>query len=394
MVLTPLGPPRRFRYYSPAPMPVRFCAQCGTRAPAGAKFCTECGSPLGQVRGRPAAGWRVTVAGSAVLAGFLLAGLAVWTFILTPATPHPGPGGASGTPPGRAASAPATRVELPAEVRSFITDLAGKAKEKPEDVETWLRFAQVNARAAQLDTAYQPEAIQAFQHVLDMDPKNAEALRGLANVHYDRDDHEKAIPVYEQYLALRPDDLSARTDLGTMYLYAGQPDRAIATYQDVIKANPSFLQAHYNLAVTYHGQGNDEGALKELQVARGLATEDGVRKQIDDMIASLEGKSPPAEPAAVDRGRAPFQAAVEQAFRASPIMGARIVRFEWTAPGSGRAVVRNFPMEAMPPEVRDKFTTRLREEIRTAKGAHPVDGPVRVEVADDASGKVMATIAP
>jgi hypothetical protein len=46
------------------------------------------------------------------------------------------------------------------------------------------------------------------------------------------------------------------------------------------------------------------------------------------------------------------------------------------------------------PEVRDKFTDRLAQQLRTAQAAHPVDGPVRVEIADAGDGSVMATVAP
>ncbi len=388
-------------------MSVSFCPQCGTKALAGARFCTECGTALSGDRPPPAASpWRVTPAGSAVLVAFLAAGLAIWVLILSPATPHPGPGGAGMRAAGAPADAPAAesatkaRVPLPPEAVAFITELAAKARAKPDDVDTWLKLAQVESRAAQLDPSHQADAMTAFQHVLDLDGKNADALRGLANIHYDRDDHAKAIPIFERYLALRPDDPSARTDLATMYLYSGDAARAIATYKDVIKRDPSFLQAHYNLAVTYHGQSDDRAALGELEVARGLATEDGVRKQIDDMIASLHGAGPApgraAAPPPPGGGGGPtsFQDAVEQAFRASPIMGPRIVGFEWTAPASGRVMVRDFPMEGMPPAVRDKFTARLAAELRSAAGAHPVAGPVRVEIADLASGTIMATVSP
>jgi tetratricopeptide (TPR) repeat protein len=391
-------------------MSVRFCPQCGVKALARARFCADCGAALAADDSPPAAGrWHITAAGTVVLLVFLGAGLTIWTMILAPGGPRPGPGGPTAGRPGAAAqagadrTAPRAKAELPAEVKTFIADLAAKAKAKPDDVDAWLKLAQVNSRAAQLDPGYQADAQAAFQHVLDLDPKNADALRGLANVHYDREDHQKAIPVYERYLALRPDDASARTDLGTMYLYAGQPKRAISTYEEVIKQNPSFLQAHYNLAVTYHGQGNDSGALTELDIARRLATEDGVRKQIDDMIASLKGDAPRADAprgeaqAAVPAGdgsRSPFQGAVEEAFRAHPIMGGRIVRFEWTAPGSGRVVVREFPMEGMPQAVRDKFKARLEDQLRTARSAHPVDGAVRVEIADAGSGTVMETLSP
>jgi tetratricopeptide (TPR) repeat protein len=380
-------------------MAVRFCSRCGTKAVSGgAKFCAECGADLAGPRSA-ASGWQLTIAGSAVLVVFLAAGLAVWTVILSPAA-RPGLAAPAGRPsassaPGAAADA-TSRVALPDQAKAFIADLTAQAKQKPDDVDTWTKLAQVSARAAQLDPAYQTDAINAYDHVLALDPKNADALRGVANLHYDRDDHQKAIPAFEKYLALRPDDPSAKTDLGTMYLYSGQPERAVATYQDVIKNNPAFLQAHYNLAVTYHGQGKDQDALKELEVARGLATDDPVRKQIDDMIASLKGGRPaPAEPVAKTVGAgSPFQTAVEEAFRAHPIMGPRIVRFEWGAPASGRVLVRNFPMAGMPPEVREKFTGRLAEQLRTAEAAHPVDGPVRVEIADATDGSVMATVTP
>ena len=286
-------------------------------------------------------------------------------------------------------------MQLPAEVKTFIADLTTKAKEKPEDVEAWLKLGNVNARASQLDPSYGPAAVDAYKHVLAREPQNADGLRGLANMYYDRDAHRDAIPLFERYLALRPDDASARTDLGTMYLYAGDPPKAIATYQDVIRKNPSFLQAHYNLAVTYHRQGDRAAAITELQTARGLATDDATRKQIDDMLATLrDGKPPGSDAAPRAAAGSPFQSAVEEAFRAHPIMGPRIVRFEWSGPAAGRVLVQNFPMEGMPPAVREKFAARLGEQLRTAQEKNQVAGPVRMEIADAGSGTVMATVTP
>lgn len=383
-------------------MPARYCPGCGAKALAAAKFCAECGVSL--AGGTRDGGRQLTAVGTAVLGLFLAAGLTIWTLVLSPAPPHPGPGG--GAPRGGAAAAstgsatsqlpeghPQVPVELPAEVKKFIVELAAKTKEKPQDVEAWLKLANVNARAAQLDPSYSAPAAAAFQHVIELDPKNPDALRGLANMHYDREEFREAIPLFERYLALRPEDDSARTDLATMYLYGGDATRAIATYQEVLKRNPSFLQAHYNLAVTYHRQGNDPAAIKELETARGLATEDGARKQIDDMTASLRAE--PASPAGVTAAaRSPFQSGVETAFRGHPILGPRIVRFEWSAPAAGRVMVQNFPMEGMPPAVREKFAAHMAQEIRTAQETHGVDGPVRMEIADVTSGAVMATVVP
>jgi len=172
-----------------------------------------------------------------------------------------------------------------------------------------------------------------------------------------------------------------------MYLYAGDAARAIDTYKAVIQRTPSFVQAHYNLAVTYHQQGDDAGALGELRSARNVATEDAVRGQIDEMIARLSGDK-------AGGGSSPFQTAVEHAFRNHPIVGPKIVRFEWSGPAAGRVLVENFPMEAMPAAVREKFTTHMGDELRTAQSTNHIDGPVRVEIADASSGTVMATVTP
>lgn len=393
------------------PMPARFCPQCGTKSFPDAKFCHHCGTSLGS--GAPATsapGFRATPLGGTVLGVFVIVGLGIWYAILTPAPPRPGLGAgaraataqatAPAAPPELPAGHPKVSVPLPTEAKSFIADLAAKAKEQPRDVDTWVKLGQVDFRAAQIDAAYYADALTAFQHVLDIDPKNPDALRGVANIHYDRDEHEQAIPFYERFLALRPDDESARTDLATMYLYSGQAERAIATYKDVIRRNPSFLQAHYNLGVTYHGQGDDPAALAELETARGLAPDDTVRGQIDEMIGTLKGGAPaPATPRpteAADRGgaKSPFQSAAEEVFRGHPMMGPRIVRFEWASSTAGRVLVANFPMQSMPDDVRTKFTDRLSEQLRSARSAHPVDGTVRVDIADASSGAVMATVTP
>jgi Flp pilus assembly protein TadD len=396
-------------------MPARFCPHCGTKALAGGKFCSECGASLHEGVRPSGRAFHVTGMGAGVLGFFLLAGMAMWAAILSPSPPRPvpgsgGPRAGAGSPSATAAAdapaAPSQKpIALPAEVKSFIADLAAKAKEKPKDVDSWAKLGMVNARAAQLDPSYADDAMAAFNHVLEIDPKHPDALRGIANIHYDREEHAEAIPFFERYLAIRPDDASARTDLATMYLYTGDGARSIATYQEVLRRNPGFLQAHYNLAVAYHREGNQDAALGELETARGLATEDTVRKQIDDMIARLKGggleaggsgpaaggrEAPPGDGKPVT----PFQAAVEKAFRAHPIMGPRIAGFEWTGVATGRVLMRDFPMDSMPPAVREKFAARLGQELATAKSTHGVDGPVRMEIADATSGTVMATVTP
>jgi tetratricopeptide (TPR) repeat protein len=389
-------------------MPARFCSQCGTKVAPGAKFCSECGhSLLGAPAPRPrgvASPWQLTTGGLAVFGLLLLSGLGVWTAILTPEPPKPAPG--RGAPAGANAAAgrpddQGQSLELPAEVKTFITDLAKKADANPDDMDVWMRLGKVYSRAGQLDPSYAPKAIAAFDHVLAHDPDDREALHGKADVYYDRGDHQQAIPLFERYLALSGDDPSARTDLATMYLSSGDAPKAIAMYKDVIAKHPDFLQAQYNLAVSYAQLGDSDEALAWFKKARALAPDDKVRGQIDEMVARLTGEASPA----ADRGaaptagvaaeaRSPFQADVEKRLRAAPIMGERIVRFDWSGPSSARVVVRSFPMNGMPDEVRSKFSDRLKQELAAAAKANAPGGDVRLEIADADSGTVMATVVP
>lgn len=392
-------------------MPPRFCSQCGTKVSAGANFCSECGAPLD---GRaappsraPTGGWQLTTGGLAVFGLLLVSGLGIWAAILSPEPPKPAPGrGTAGTATAAAdrPAAPATPVELPPEVKTFMADLAKKADAAPDDKDLWIRLGKVYARAAQLDPSYNPKALAAFEHVLARDPNDREAIRGKADVFYDQGDHKQAIPLFERYLTMAGDDPSARTDLATMYLAAGDGPKAVAMYKDVIAKHPTFLQAPYNLAVTYAQMGDTDSALTWFQKARALATDDQVRGRIDEMVAHLTGEKAVTPPAAggtpnttppVAAGpRSPFQEDVEKRLREAPIMGERIVRVDWNGPGTARVTVQSFPMDGMPEEVRKKFTERLTLELQSAVKANQPGGDVKVEIADARAGTVMATLTP
>ncbi len=323
-------------------------------------------------------------------------------------------------------------MELPAEVTAFMTDLDTKAKAAPDDLAMWNRLGQVYYRAAQVNPKYYGDALAAFDHVLERSKDDRDALRGKANVFYDRQDHAQAIPLYERILVLQPDDPNAETDLATMYLYAGDPAKAIRKYEEVLKRHPDFLQAHYNLAVTHAQLGHADLALASFRDARKLATDDNTRKQIDEMSARLSGERPPtgmpggapgaataggpaaagtppmgmppggsapgaaaapAPPKAPDPNLSAFQNAIERSFRAAPIMGERIVAFDWTGPGSARVMIQNFPMAGMPQDVRDRFTALLSADVRTSLAANPTEW-VKLELVDQGSGASMASVVP
>lgn len=383
-------------------MPARFCSQCGSQAMPRAKFCMECGQPLAGTAPAASGGAPRRTTGTVVFGGFLLAGLGIWAAILTPDPPLPPLGGKAGPTAARAAATTQPTIKLPDEITKMVAELATKAAAKPDDLNVWTHLGEVYYRTAQFDGAYQQKALEAFDHVLARDPKRAEALRGKANVYYDRQEPKLAIPLYERYVELHGEDSSVRTDLATMHFYDGQTEKAIAMFKSVLARDPHFVQAHYNLAAAYHDQGNIDAALEQLRAARKFATDERVQQQIDQMIVKLSGAptTPPPAPTAPaaapspDPSRTPFQQVVEQRLRTHDIVGPRIAELRWTAPGVVEARMREFPMAQMPPMARAAFEKRIVGFLTEAQVAHPVDGDLAVVVVDAGTSETMARIAP
>lgn len=382
---------------------MRFCPQCGAQTVPQARFCTECGAALSgtqkaadkkddktatQAPASPAARHSL-FAGLVVLSAYLAIGVGLWVFVLR-SQPFPvvavaeGPASSGGS---QALPQDHPPISIPDDAKQQIAALVDEANAKPDSAETWRRLAEVQFRASQLEASYRSAALSSYQHVLELSPDDPAALRGIGNVYYDFEEHTKAIGYYERYLALRPDDANVRTDLGTMYLYTNRADRAIAEYQTVIAANPDFFQAHFNLGIAYREKADFTQARQSLERARALTDDERIRDRVDHVLAQLNGGAPPqAQP------RTAFQHAVEQLFHSHDIMGSKVARIEWSAPAGARVYLQNFPIQGMPPDVRNRFLAKLRIQIGLAKKNNNIDDSVIVELIDAETRSVMETL--
>ena len=382
---------------------MRFCPQCGVQTVPQARFCTECGAALsgtqkapGKKDGRAAtqapaspAAQHSLFAGLVVLSAYLAIGVGLWVFVLR-SQPFPvvavaeGPASSGGS---QALPQDHPPISIPDDAKQQIATLVDEANAKPDSAETWRRLAEVQFRASQLEASYRSAALSSYQHVLELAPDDPTALRGIGNVYYDFEEHTKAIGYYERYLALRPGDANVRTDLGTMYLYTNRADRAIAEYQTVIAANPDFFQAHFNLGIAYREKADFAQARQSLERARALTDDERIRDRVDHVLAQLNGGAPPqAQP------RTAFQQAVEQLFHSHDIMGPKVARIEWSAPAGARVYLQNFPIQGMPPDVRNRFLAKLRIQIGLAKKNNNIDDSVIVELIDAETRSVMETL--
>jgi tetratricopeptide (TPR) repeat protein len=387
----------------------KFCPSCGARRQRQWRFCAECGAAVDGAAAGSAARRRSPAVGLAVFGVLVLAGVAMWLRILEPRERSGPPGsptnradagdaGAAGSLP--EGHPPVEPLSVPEDVKQFIATLAEETARQPKDAAAWTKLAEVQYRAARIDPTYYAAALGSYRHLHEIDPGNADAVRGLANVHYDRQEYASARPYFEEYLKVRPDDRAAQTDLATVRMNLGEVDEAIAGYREIIAADPTFLQAHYNLGVALHRTGDDAGAIDAFRRAKEVTTDERVRARVDLILGQLgagaaeaAGTTPvEAAPSAGQPERTPFQQAVETFFRGHQIIGSKVVTIEWPGPTTAAVNVRDFPMSAMPPFAREKFTSRMRDALRQAKESTGTSGAAEVAITDAATKAVMETM--
>ena len=291
------------------------CSQCETPFPTGAKFCAACGNRVDAAGAdkfwRPSdsrprrsgfsASWIAAVSGA-----FLLGAVLAW--LLMPAGKHDRSqvamqptiqrrapilnAQASGMPPGHSTpSLPSGHPMAggPAHAASTLIAKAEKqAQASPKDIAVWNRLGDVAFRSAAFDPANDDHAREAFAHVLELDPDNLDALRGLGNVCFDQRQLDKAIAAYQHYLRLKPKDVQVLTDLGTMYMAQQNSHEAIARYSAALALEPRSFPAQFNLGVAYLMLNDNPNAREALSRARSLAPGEAACTRIDVLLARID----------------------------------------------------------------------------------------------------------
>jgi predicted O-linked N-acetylglucosamine transferase (SPINDLY family) len=82
------------------------------------------------------------------------------------------------------------------------------------------------------------EALQFYQQALRLEPRNAELLCDLGNLHQDLDDRNAAFDCYRQSVELEPRQTLTQRNLGVLYLHRNQPQQALRHFELAQQAEP------------------------------------------------------------------------------------------------------------------------------------------------------------
>ncbi|WP_392479303.1 tetratricopeptide repeat protein [Nostoc sp. C110] len=113
-------------------------------------------------------------------------------------------------------------------------------------------------------------AVKDFNHVIELDPKNALAYNKRGDAYYRLGDYEQAQADSSQAILLNPQDGNAYFDRGFAFSELGKYKEAIADYTQAIKLNSDDAYAYYGRGLTRVQLKDNKGAIGDFSKAIAL----------------------------------------------------------------------------------------------------------------------------
>jgi Flp pilus assembly protein TadD len=125
----------------------------------------------------------------------------------------------------------------------------------PKTCADLLRLALARHREGRLSEA---EAL--YQKVLELQPRQPDALRLSGVLAQQRGELDRAGQLLQQALQAQPDSPDTHHDLGSVWFESGQTKKALAAYQSAIRLRPNFPEAYYNMGNAHYALGERAAA--------------------------------------------------------------------------------------------------------------------------------------
>ncbi|MEW5768532.1 MAG: tetratricopeptide repeat protein, partial [bacterium] len=93
-----------------------------------------------------------------------------------------------------------------------------------------------------------PQAIEAYQQAIRLNPYYKEAYNGLGQAYSSSEMYEEALLAFERVITIDPKYLAAHINLGFTYEVQGDLEKARVEYELVLKLKPSSADGHFYLA--------------------------------------------------------------------------------------------------------------------------------------------------
>ncbi|MGA3065502.1 MAG: tetratricopeptide repeat protein [Tepidisphaeraceae bacterium] len=106
-----------------------------------------------------------------------------------------------------------------------------------------------------------PEAELLYQHVIEREPNNADAIHLLGILYGQSDRSERAAEMFRRALAIKPQWPEAHSNLGNVLQALGQYPQSIAAYQQALSLRPNFPECLSNFSNALRSCGEFDQAI-------------------------------------------------------------------------------------------------------------------------------------
>ena len=167
------------------------------------------------------------------------------------------------------------------------------------------------------DGSQVPQAIEAFEAAVKLDPGDAPALLALGQIYLQSGDFDKSEATFQRLQADSKTRAAALAGLGKVALARRDYRRAIEYLEEALKLAPDATRLHHQLAAAYQGSGDRAKA----EQSRRRFEADGGEPSVDDPLADALGEKVAASKVLLRRGQRAGKAGrfdlAEKAFRAA-----------------------------------------------------------------------------
>jgi tetratricopeptide (TPR) repeat protein len=144
--------------------------------------------------------------------------------------------------------------------------------QRPEDSKGFLGLG-----IAQLAQQHFPEARNALQRALQLDPNLADAEYQLGALAEREGAASESVQHFERTVQLQPKHAKALASMGAQYLQAGNLEKAHEFLERSVAADPNNFKAHYDLALVLSKMGKTEEAKQHMERSRALRIAEDLR---------------------------------------------------------------------------------------------------------------------
>ncbi len=341
-----------------------FCSQCGTKLPEIAKFCPGCGVQIGSISRK-----NLKISPKIALIILCLAAMLwvpAWSFQAWKAGKKPT------TTITKEDSASHSK-EAP-KLDPALASLRQEALSKQGDINAQRAYA--DALTESLRSNETPpqelifEAIEVFGKILQQNPTDGDALIALADISFEQQVFVKAVDYYARYLSLNPDDNSARARYASSLAFSAKFEDALKELDIVLSKDPKNFHAAAYKAITYAQMGKKDEAIKEGEKAILLAPSDESKERFNNFLTEIKSSEvqpnnqTPQKAAVISSDTPQFVSEVESLIKGNQVAGNKFTGIKMLDADKLQIEFANFPMQAMPPFVQDKFVNSIKEKLK------------------------------